>query len=232
MMQSYRSAKVWLTVQMRYEPANPRDQKNKSFEFYLTCAATRFFRREPTEGNDGALYAEQSLKLFEQIKKLNATFIREQSGLVLATFFSSFSAEYGTSHWRFGVTASFLLTLKPKQPSSTFKTQMIDALVTLFCGFLTYLAIEYTETTHHCIRNKCLNEIILPIFLTPYLQTMSISMKTNVKLMVMCSRSLMIRTKLGTRFVSVENYTQEQQICYTGMSIMLRSPTFPVGFMI
>ena len=28
MMQSYRSAKVWLTVQVRYEPANPTDQKN------------------------------------------------------------------------------------------------------------------------------------------------------------------------------------------------------------
>ena len=42
MMQSYGSAKVWLTVQVRYEPANQRDQKTKSFKFYITCAATRF----------------------------------------------------------------------------------------------------------------------------------------------------------------------------------------------
>ena len=83
-MQSSGSAKVLLTVQVRYEPANPRDQKNKSFEFYLTCAATRFFRREPTEGNDNAPYAEPLRELFERIKKLNATFIREQSGLMLA----------------------------------------------------------------------------------------------------------------------------------------------------
>ena len=41
-------------------------------------------RREPTEGSDGASYAEPLLELFERIKKLNATFIREQSGLVLA----------------------------------------------------------------------------------------------------------------------------------------------------
>ena len=53
-MQSYGSAKVWLTVQGRYEPANPRHQKNKPFEFYLTCAATWFFRRDPTEGGDDA----------------------------------------------------------------------------------------------------------------------------------------------------------------------------------
>ena len=84
MMQSYRSAKVWLTGQVRYEPSNPRDQKNKPFEFYLTCAATRFFRHDPTEGGDGAPYAEPFRELFERIKKLNANFIREQSGFVLA----------------------------------------------------------------------------------------------------------------------------------------------------
>ena len=83
-MQSYESAKVWLTVQVRYEPANLRDHKNKIFEIYLTCAVTRFFRREPTEGGDGAPYAEPLRELFGPIKTLNATFMREQSGLVLA----------------------------------------------------------------------------------------------------------------------------------------------------
>ena len=75
---------MWLTVQVRYDPANPRDEKNKSFEFYCTCAATRFVRREPTEGGDGAPYAEPLRELFERLKQLNATFFREQSGLVLA----------------------------------------------------------------------------------------------------------------------------------------------------
>ena len=84
MMQSYGSAKVWLTVQVRYEPTKPRDKKNKPFEFYLTCAATRFFRREPSEGGDGVPYAEPFRELCKRIKKLNATFIHEQSGLVLA----------------------------------------------------------------------------------------------------------------------------------------------------
>ena len=76
MMQSYGSAKVWLTVQVQYEPANPRDQKNKSFEFYLTCAATRFFRCKPTEVRDGAPYAEPLLELFERIKKLSHFYAR------------------------------------------------------------------------------------------------------------------------------------------------------------
>ena len=74
---------MWLTVQVRYETANPKDETNKPFEFYLTCAATRFCRREPTEGGDGAPYAEPLRELLERIKKLNATFIRAQSGLVL-----------------------------------------------------------------------------------------------------------------------------------------------------
>ena len=56
-MQSYESAKMWLICQVLYEPANPRDHKNKPFEFYLTYAATRFFRRKPTKGGNGALYA-------------------------------------------------------------------------------------------------------------------------------------------------------------------------------
>ena len=86
-MQSYGSAKVWLTVQVRYEPANPRDQKNKHFEFYLTSAVTQFFRREPNENNVGAPYVKPLSELFERIKKLNATFIRDQPGLVLAGIF-------------------------------------------------------------------------------------------------------------------------------------------------
>ena len=84
MMHSYGLDKVWPTFQVRYEPANPRDQKNKPFEFYFTCTATWFFRREPTEGGDGAPYAEPLRELFERIKQLNAIFIREQSKFVLA----------------------------------------------------------------------------------------------------------------------------------------------------
>ena len=84
MVEGYGAAKVWLTVQVRYEPANPRDEKHKPFEFYLTSAATRFYRGEPITGGDGAPYAEPLRELFERIQKLNANFIKEQSGLVLA----------------------------------------------------------------------------------------------------------------------------------------------------
>ena len=84
MIDGYGSAKVWLTIQVRYEPANPRDEKNKPFEFYLSCKSTRFFHRNPTAGGDGAPYAEPLQILFERIKENNAKFIRELSGLVLS----------------------------------------------------------------------------------------------------------------------------------------------------
>ena len=57
MIEYFTSARVWLTVQVRYEPANLKDEKYKPFDFYITCAVTRFLRREPTVGVDGAPYA-------------------------------------------------------------------------------------------------------------------------------------------------------------------------------
>ena len=84
MIEGYGSAKVWLTVQVRYEPANPKDEKNKPFEFFLSCAPTRFFHRDPTNQGDGAAYAEPLRELCNRIKLLNAKFIRELSGLVLS----------------------------------------------------------------------------------------------------------------------------------------------------
>ena len=84
MIDGYGSAKVWLTIQVRYEPANPLNEKYKTFEFYLSCAPTRFFHRDPTDDGDGAPYAEPLRELGMRIKRLNAQFIRELSGLVLA----------------------------------------------------------------------------------------------------------------------------------------------------
>ena len=84
MVEGYEAAKSWLTVQVRYEPANPKDEKHKPFEFYLTSAATRFYRPQPTNGGDGAPYVEPLRELRTRIQKLNANFIKDQSGLVLA----------------------------------------------------------------------------------------------------------------------------------------------------
>ena len=67
MMQNKGSAKAWQIGQVRYEPANTRDQKTKPVEFYLTCAATGFLRREPTEYGDSAPYAKPLCELFERI---------------------------------------------------------------------------------------------------------------------------------------------------------------------
>ena len=84
MIEGYGAAKVWLTVQVRYEPANPKDEKNKAFEFFLSCAPTRFFYRDIDDEDDRTPYAQPLQELCTRIKELNAKFIREMSGLVLA----------------------------------------------------------------------------------------------------------------------------------------------------
>ena len=157
MIESYGSVKVWLTVQVRYEPANPKDEKNEPFEFYLTCAATRFFSREPTVGGDGAPYAEPLCELFNQINKLNATFIREQSGLVLAGILQLVIRDVryiplaGRCHRKLPP------YLKAKRRSSIFRIRMIGVSVMVFCGFETHLAITETISVQHYTQNKCLN---------------------------------------------------------------------------
>ena len=40
------AAKVWITVQVRYEPAKPETDKRQAFDQYLSAAPTRIFKRE------------------------------------------------------------------------------------------------------------------------------------------------------------------------------------------
>ena len=42
-----RAAKVWMTVQVKYEPVNPLANK-QPFEQYLSTAPTRMFNRDET----------------------------------------------------------------------------------------------------------------------------------------------------------------------------------------
>ena len=58
MMQSYGSAKVWMTVQVRYEPANPRDQKTSPLNSTLPA---------PPHGSSGV----NRLKMVMVLRKPN-----------------------------------------------------------------------------------------------------------------------------------------------------------------
>ena len=119
---------------MRYEPANPRDQKNKPYEFYLTCAATRFVRCEPTKGGDGAPYAEPLRELFERIKKLNATFIREQSRLVLEGILQLVLRGVRYIPLASRCHRELPPYLKAKRAIINIETRMIGASAMLYCG--------------------------------------------------------------------------------------------------
>ena len=77
------AAKVWMTVQVKYEPVNPMANK-QPFEQYLSAAPTRMFKF------DGTIYAFKhpyidSLQIItDRIREFNAMFIRDKSGLRLA----------------------------------------------------------------------------------------------------------------------------------------------------
>ena len=84
MIEGYKGAKVWIIVKFCYEPANPKENKKNPIETYVSSKSTRINPRKPTEGGDGAAYAEPLRELYERIKQANATYILEGSGWVLA----------------------------------------------------------------------------------------------------------------------------------------------------
>ena len=77
------AAKVWMTVQVEYEPINPLAIK-QSFEQYLSAAPTRMFKRDGTISAFGNPYIDYLRILTDRIKKFNEKFIRDKSGLRLA----------------------------------------------------------------------------------------------------------------------------------------------------
>ena len=65
------AAKVWITVQIKYEPVNPLANK-QPFEQYLSAAPTRMFRRDETISSFGNPYIEFLQILTDRINKFNA----------------------------------------------------------------------------------------------------------------------------------------------------------------
>ena len=74
------AAKVWMTVQVEYEPVNLLANK-EPFEQYLSAAPTRIFQRNGPVSGFANLYIDSFRILTDQIREFNAKFIRDKSGL-------------------------------------------------------------------------------------------------------------------------------------------------------
>ena len=78
------AAKIWITLQVRYEPTNPEDDERHEFLQFLSATATRFFRRDGQINGYANPYTDIIRILTDQIKQHNAKFIRDKSGLRLS----------------------------------------------------------------------------------------------------------------------------------------------------
>ena len=84
MLNEFGSVKVWLTIQVRYEPVNPNENNRNGFEQYLSCVPICFFRHVADDNGIIAPYEQEFHLLADRIKQHNANYIRDKSGLVLA----------------------------------------------------------------------------------------------------------------------------------------------------
>ena len=78
------AAKVWITVQVQYEPTKPESDKRQAFDQYLSATPTRIFKREGSITTAPNLYTDSFRILTDRIKEFNAKFIKDKSGLRLS----------------------------------------------------------------------------------------------------------------------------------------------------
>ena len=79
------AAKAWITVQVRYEPVKPDTDKHEEFDQYLSAAPTRIFKRDGLITATSNPYTDSLQILSNRIKEFNAKFIRDKSGLRIAS---------------------------------------------------------------------------------------------------------------------------------------------------
>ena len=77
------AAKVWMTVQVEYEPVNPLANMHP-FEQYLSAAPTRMFRRDGTVSAFSNPYLDSLRILTDRIREFHAKFICDKFGRRLA----------------------------------------------------------------------------------------------------------------------------------------------------
>ena len=75
---------MWMTVQVEYEPVNFM-ANNQRFEQYLSAAPTRIFKCGGTVLAFANPYIDSLRILTDRIREFNAKFIRDKSGLRLAS---------------------------------------------------------------------------------------------------------------------------------------------------
>ena len=78
-----KAAKVWMTVQVEYEPVNPLT-KEQPFEQYLSAAPTRMFKGDGTYSAFANPYIDFLQILTNRIREFIAKFIRDKSVIRLA----------------------------------------------------------------------------------------------------------------------------------------------------
>ena len=77
------AAKVWMTIQVEYEPVNLLANK-QPFEQYLSAAPTRMFRRDGPFSAFTNPYIDILHILTDRIREFTAEFIKDKSGLRLS----------------------------------------------------------------------------------------------------------------------------------------------------
>ena len=80
-----KSIKVWPLLYVRYESANPTDENFKSIDTHLPIPHALFERWQETGGRP---YLWQMEKFARGFRNVNAKFIREKSGLILAEIYA------------------------------------------------------------------------------------------------------------------------------------------------
>ena len=191
-----------------------------------------FTPHKTTDGGDGAAYEEPLRELYERIKQANATYIRERVRMGSCRHSWGFNqrSEIRPIGWPLLPRTSKIS--QSKESHNQYSEHGWSVL--RICAFVVPWLTSRLKTVIVQISTlmKCSNGIILPIFHTPLNLRTSISMKIYYKLIFIFIRFPMTRAKVGTRSSPVENDTPEEQICFTGMSITLQSPTLPVFYLI
>ena len=72
------AAKIWMTVQVGNEPANPENDERHGFNQFLSATATRFFRRDGQINGYENPYTDVIRLLTYKIKQHHAKLIQEK----------------------------------------------------------------------------------------------------------------------------------------------------------
>ena len=78
------SFKCWMVLQVHYQPVNPNDESHQGFDAYLSAAPSRIVKPFGIINGWDNPYKIDLAILTERIKLVNAKFIKDKSGLVLA----------------------------------------------------------------------------------------------------------------------------------------------------